>query len=95
MDRRDYAAAAPLLRKALIRHPTDLDTHYRLGVSASHLDQVDEAGREFEWVVAHVRRNGMSEDEATARAHSRLKMEEMTEPANNKINNYRMKNQRC
>jgi len=53
MDRRDYAAAAPLLRDALARHPADLEAHYRLAVSASHLDQVDEAGREFEWVVAH------------------------------------------
>jgi hypothetical protein len=53
MGRRDYAAAAPLLRDALARHPADLEVHYRLGVSASHLDQVDEAGREFEWVVAH------------------------------------------
>jgi len=53
MDRRDYTAAAPLLRDALARHPADLEAHYRLGVSASHLDQVDEAGREFEWVVAH------------------------------------------
>ena len=53
MHRRDYAAAAPLLRGALARDPADLEAHYRLGVSASHLDQVDEAGREFEWVVAH------------------------------------------
>lgn len=53
MHRRDYAAAAPLLRDALAHRPADLEAHYRLGVSASHLDQVDEAGREFEWVVAH------------------------------------------
>ena len=53
MDRRDYAAAVPLLRDALARHPTDLEVHYHLGVSTSHLDQVDEARREFEWVVAH------------------------------------------
>ena len=53
MDRRDYGAAAGLLRDALARHPADLEAHYRLGVSASHLDQVDLAGREFEWVVAH------------------------------------------
>ena len=53
MDRRNYGAAAQLLREVLIRHPADLQAHYRLGVSASHLDQVDEAGREFEWVVAH------------------------------------------
>lgn len=53
MDRRDYAAAGPLLRDVLAHRPSDLEAHYRLGVSASHLDQVDEAGREFEWVVAH------------------------------------------
>ena len=48
MARRDYAAAASLLRDALARRPDDLEAHFRLGVSASHLDQVDEAGREFE-----------------------------------------------
>jgi hypothetical protein len=53
MDRRDYVTAAPLLREALARRPADLEAHYRLGVSASQLDQVDEAGREFEWVVTH------------------------------------------
>jgi hypothetical protein len=53
MGRHDYAAAASFLRDVLGRHPADLEAHYRLGVSASHLDQVDEAGREFEWVIAH------------------------------------------
>jgi hypothetical protein len=33
--------------------PDSLEPHYLLAVSASHLDQLDEAGREFEWVVAH------------------------------------------
>jgi hypothetical protein len=53
MDRRDYGAAVALLREAVARRSADLEAHYRLGVSASHLDQPDEASREFEWVVAH------------------------------------------
>ncbi len=53
MDRRDYGAAVRLLREALARRSADVETHYRLGVSTSHLDQVEEAAREFEWVVAH------------------------------------------
>jgi hypothetical protein len=53
MDRRDYSAAVEPLREAVARRPADLEAHYRLGVSASHLDQSDEASREFEWVVAH------------------------------------------
>ena len=53
MGRRDYDVAVGLLREALARRPADLEAHYRLGVSASHLDRVDEAAREFEWVVAH------------------------------------------
>ena len=53
MDRRDYDTAIGLLREALARRPADLETHYRFGVSASHLDRPDEASRAFEWVVAH------------------------------------------
>ena len=53
MDRHEYAIAVELLREALVRRPADLEAHYRLGVSASHLDHLDEAGKEFEWVVAH------------------------------------------
>jgi hypothetical protein len=53
MDRRDYGTAVGLLRDVVARRPTDLEAHYRLGVSASHLDQPDEASGEFEWVVAH------------------------------------------
>jgi hypothetical protein len=55
MDRREYGVAMALLREALVRRPADLEAHYRLGVSASHLDKPDEAGKEFEWVVAHGR----------------------------------------
>ena len=53
MDRRDYAAAVDFLRDALARQPSDLEAHYRLGVSTSHLDKVDDAAREFEWVVTN------------------------------------------
>lgn len=55
MDRRDYDAAVALLREALVRDPAELEAHYRLGVSASHLDRLDEASQAFEWVVAHGR----------------------------------------
>lgn len=53
MDRREYDVAVARLREALTRRPSDLEAHYRLAVSASHLDQIDEASREFEWVVGH------------------------------------------
>ena len=53
MDRHEYAIAVEKLREAVARRPADLEAHYRLGVSASHLDRDDEAGKEFEWVVAH------------------------------------------
>jgi hypothetical protein len=53
MDRREYGVAVALLREAVARRPADLEAHYRLGVSASHVDQLDEGSREFEWVVAH------------------------------------------
>lgn len=56
MDRQEYGVALGLLREAVARRPADFEAHYRLGVSASHLDQPDEAAREFEWVVA----NGVS-----------------------------------
>jgi hypothetical protein len=53
MARRDYPAAITLLREVVARHPGDLEAHYRLGVSASQLDRLDDTRREFEWVVAH------------------------------------------
>ena len=53
MDRHEYRVAVGLLRDALVRRPADLEAHYRLGVSASHLDHHEEARKEFEWVVAH------------------------------------------
>jgi hypothetical protein len=53
MARHEYDAAVALLHAAVAKRPDDFEAHYRLGVSASHLDRVDEARREFEWVVAH------------------------------------------
>jgi hypothetical protein len=53
MAQHDYDAATALLRTALARRPDDFEVHYRLGVSTSHLDRVDEATQEFEWVVTH------------------------------------------
>lgn len=53
MARRDYAGAAATLRRLLERSPDHFEAHYRLGVSASYLDLVEEATREFEWVVGH------------------------------------------
>ena len=53
MNRRDYGATVGLLREALARQSANVEAHYRLAVSTSHLDRLEEAGREFEWVVAH------------------------------------------
>jgi len=53
MGRHDYGGALALLRDLVVRDPGNFEAHYRLGVSASHLDQMDEAARAFEWVVAH------------------------------------------
>lgn len=53
MARGDYAAALPLLRKAVAVNPNNLEARYRLGVTASYLGLVDDATAEFQWVVAH------------------------------------------
>jgi hypothetical protein len=53
MARGDYATSARLLRRVVQADPGRLEAHYRLGVSASHLELIEEATREFEWVVAH------------------------------------------
>ncbi len=53
MGRHDYGGALALLRNVVVRDPANFEAHYRIGVSASHLDQADEAAREFEWIVAH------------------------------------------
>jgi hypothetical protein len=51
--RRDWAAAAPLLREALTREPESLALRYQLAVTATYLDEHAEAVQQFEWVVAH------------------------------------------
>jgi len=53
MGRHDYATAVTLLRETLARQSANVEAHYRLAVSTSHLDQLDEASREFEWVVTN------------------------------------------
>ena len=45
--------AARLLREALVKDPANLKLHYYLAVSATRLDLIEEAVREFQWVVAH------------------------------------------
>ena len=52
-DRKDWAAAAPLLRTAIQRETGSLELHYKLAITTSYLSLVDEAVTEFEWVVAH------------------------------------------
>ena len=52
--RADWVHAAELLRQALQLDPSRADSHYHLGLAASHLDRRDEAVREFRWVLANV-----------------------------------------
>ncbi|MBI4245855.1 MAG: carboxypeptidase regulatory-like domain-containing protein [Candidatus Rokubacteria bacterium] len=60
---RDCRRAAPLLRAAIAQGATAAGLHYDLAVCATHLDALDEATREFQWVLAH-----MPEGSAEARA---------------------------
>lgn len=53
ITRRDYRAAIVLFMDVVARQPDNLEAHYGLGVSASQLDRLDDAEREFRWVVAH------------------------------------------
>jgi hypothetical protein len=53
MARGDWPTAARLLRTALVRDPQSLELHYRLAISATHLDAHEEALREFQWVEQH------------------------------------------
>jgi hypothetical protein len=53
VSRGDHATAVALLHDLLPAHPDNLEAHYLLAVSASHLDHHDEASREFQWVVGH------------------------------------------
>lgn len=51
LARGEYAQAATLYRRALETSPESLPLHYGLAVAASHLDQREEAIREFTWVL--------------------------------------------
>ena len=53
MARGDWSSAARLLRAALVREPHSVELHYRLAITATHLDALDDARQEFEWVEAH------------------------------------------
>jgi hypothetical protein len=52
-DRRDWTAAAPLLRAAIAGDGVRTVLHLALAITASHLDRRDEATEEFQWVLAH------------------------------------------
>ena len=51
--RGDHAVAIERLRQAIAERGDLVEAHYLLAVSASHLDQVDEAAQQFEWVAIH------------------------------------------
>jgi len=53
MARRDYNAAMISFTEVVARRPDNLEAHYGLGVSASQLDRLTDAEREFKWVVDH------------------------------------------
>jgi len=53
MARRDWSAAAPLLRQAIPSAPDSVALHYGLAICATYLDLRDEALREFQWVLEH------------------------------------------
>lgn len=54
MGQGDWGRAAELLREALRKEPASLKLRYGLAVAASRLDLVDEAAREFRWILANV-----------------------------------------
>ena len=54
MEQGDWARAAELRREALRKEPASLKLRYNLAVAASRLDLVDEAAREFRWILANV-----------------------------------------
>jgi hypothetical protein len=59
MARSDWKAAAPLFREAIATAPSDVSLHYELAVVATHLDDRDEATRQFRWVLAHAAPDSM------------------------------------
>ncbi len=51
LSRGEFAQAQTLYRRALETSPDSLPLHYGLAVAASHLEQREEAIREFRWVL--------------------------------------------
>lgn len=51
--RGDHAVAVGRLRDVIAARGDVVEARYLLAVSASHLDQVDEAAQQFEWVAIH------------------------------------------
>jgi len=51
--RSDWRAAAPLFREAIAQAPGEIALHYELAVVATHVDDREEATREFRWVVVN------------------------------------------
>jgi tetratricopeptide repeat protein len=52
-ERSDWVSAARLLRQAVTKEPSNLALHYYLAITASHLDLIEEAVREFQWVLGN------------------------------------------
>jgi hypothetical protein len=52
-ERSDWVPAARMLREALAKEPANLKLHYSLAITATHLDLIEEAVREFQWVLAN------------------------------------------
>jgi len=53
----DYAGAETQYRRALRQSPDDVPLHYGLATVLSHLERLDEAREQFEWVVKHASRD--------------------------------------
>lgn len=51
LERGEYEKATDLYRRALQGAPDSLPLHFGLAIAASHLDLMDEAIREFRWVL--------------------------------------------
>jgi hypothetical protein len=52
-ERSDWVPAARMLREALAKEPANLNLHYALAITATHLDLIEEAVREFQWVLGN------------------------------------------
>ena len=57
LGQEDFKAAEAQYRVALRQAPEDVAVHYGLGTVLSHLDRLDEAREQFEWVVKHAGRD--------------------------------------